>query len=258
MIAASPSPPPNCRGRVMHPQVTYAAQPHEPRGELASGQSVTVSVRVHIDQNGKLLDAQIAQSSHNHAIDLAALEAARRSRYAPGFSDCQAVQNYALLKTTFVNNDVAEDPQERASLKPPAGWNAALHHSLGTRFETVGYWQPPNGTSQHIVLSKTLSGGASLDGFAQWILRNERRLAGAQNVHDDGRIQICNGKQAGWQITMRTDYAGVQILSQEILAVAKTVGFIADYARLPGTAQNMAAIGALRSLCVVSDAQKNR
>jgi protein TonB len=68
--------------------------------ELGLGE-VSVLVRVTIGTNGGLIDAAIAQSSGNAAIDDAALRAARASTYAAKIVDCAPVQGAYIFDATF-------------------------------------------------------------------------------------------------------------------------------------------------------------
>lgn len=71
--------------------------------EMGLGE-VQVAVEVTIGPSGNLMDAKIAQSSNNMAIDQAALSAARGSTYAPKIVNCQPVVGTYLFKVTFDPN----------------------------------------------------------------------------------------------------------------------------------------------------------
>ena len=61
----------------------------------------TVLVQVVVDTNGNVERAQITQSSHNMAIDRAALRAARASQYEPRVIDCNAVEGTYVFRADF-------------------------------------------------------------------------------------------------------------------------------------------------------------
>lgn len=149
----------------MPPVVTYQAAPAFPRGTLNPGTSTKVVVKVTIGEDGQLKQATIAQTSRNMALDSAALDAARRSKYQPAFTDCSPVQQNALFAVSFFNNDVAPRSNEQATLQAPKGWISLHRVATGARFRTVGYWQPINDNSQHITLTRTASGGTTLNVF---------------------------------------------------------------------------------------------
>lgn len=64
-------------------------------------QAATALVKVTIGENGQLVDAKIQQSSGNNAVDQAALDAAKRSTYAPKFVSCKAVVASYIYKMVF-------------------------------------------------------------------------------------------------------------------------------------------------------------
>ena len=59
---------------------------------------MTVLVLVTVNADGSLVDARIQQSSHNAALDQAALRAARDSDYAPKIVNCQAATGTYILR----------------------------------------------------------------------------------------------------------------------------------------------------------------
>jgi TonB family protein len=72
-----------------------------PDGLRALGITGTTSVQVNIGPDGSLLGTYVVQSSGNELLDLEALRAARKARYAPGTSDCEPVAGAYLLEVQF-------------------------------------------------------------------------------------------------------------------------------------------------------------
>lgn len=64
-------------------------------------QPLTALVRVTIGANGDLLNAKIAQSTGNDAVDTSAHDAAKHSTYTPKFVSCKAVAASYIYKIVF-------------------------------------------------------------------------------------------------------------------------------------------------------------
>ncbi|HEV3155497.1 MAG TPA: TonB family protein [Candidatus Baltobacteraceae bacterium] len=64
-------------------------------------QTTTALVRVKIGTSGELLDERIAQSTGNDTLDQSALDAAKRSVYAPKLVDCKPVVAAYIFKVVF-------------------------------------------------------------------------------------------------------------------------------------------------------------
>ena len=67
----------------------------EPTKEMGLG-SVQFSVRVTVDQNGRVTGVSIEKSSTNEKLDASALRAARQSKYAPAIKNCAAVPGVVI------------------------------------------------------------------------------------------------------------------------------------------------------------------
>ncbi|MHB8434026.1 MAG: energy transducer TonB [Candidatus Tyrphobacter sp.] len=65
---------------------------------------VTVEIKVTVGASGTLQDATVYSSSHNMAIDQAALRAARESTYAPKLVNCVPTVGIYLFDVTFTMN----------------------------------------------------------------------------------------------------------------------------------------------------------
>jgi TonB family protein len=90
--AVTATPAPACANPNADAQVVDAVTPDYPDSarDLNLG-AVTVLVEVALGTQGQVLDAKVAQSSNNLAIDNAALRSARTSTYAPKIADCSPV-----------------------------------------------------------------------------------------------------------------------------------------------------------------------
>ncbi len=65
------------------------------------GQEGTVRVRAHIDEQGKLIDVSVAQSSGHTLLDDAALKTVRRWRFTPAMRDGQPVKGTIVVPIEF-------------------------------------------------------------------------------------------------------------------------------------------------------------
>lgn len=99
------TPKPSCATPYQDATATQTVTPDYPDSarEMGLGE-VQVAVQVTIGPSGNLMDAKIAQSSNNMAIDQAALSAARSSTYAPKIVNCQPVVGTYLFRVTFDPN----------------------------------------------------------------------------------------------------------------------------------------------------------
>lgn len=75
--------------------------PEEP--EDAAGIQATAQVQVTLDAVGHVTDARIYSSTGTMSLDRAAVEAARRSTYAPSIVDCQPAGGTYLFKVDFTS-----------------------------------------------------------------------------------------------------------------------------------------------------------
>lgn len=81
LAAAAPAAP--AAAMMEPPRFLSRAEPPYPRSSRRAGVEGTARVRLQLGSDGTLLAATIAASSGSPALDAAALEAARASRYAP-------------------------------------------------------------------------------------------------------------------------------------------------------------------------------
>lgn len=75
--------------------------PKYPRADKLAGRTGTVILLLEIDENGKLLNVSIRQSSGSRSLDAAAIQAARASKYLPAHDGERAVASRAEASYTF-------------------------------------------------------------------------------------------------------------------------------------------------------------
>jgi TonB family protein len=102
LLADTPSPGPSCAIPDRAPSVTRAEKPVYPASALDLGLGrVTVLVLVTVSPAGTASAAHITLSSHNMAIDYAALKAARESVYTPAVRNCEYVEGETTFEADF-------------------------------------------------------------------------------------------------------------------------------------------------------------
>lgn len=103
---AAPSPAATCDHPFVAAKVTAASQPVFPQAVKDEGfsQYAVSEIYVAIDKTGKLADAWVFASSGYPELDRAALDAAKRSRYAAPISYCQPVYGTYLFRADFAPN----------------------------------------------------------------------------------------------------------------------------------------------------------
>lgn len=69
----------------------------------AAGIQATAEVQVTLDAIGRVTDARIYSSTGTMSLDRAAVDAARRSTYAPSIVDCQPTGGTYLFKVDFAS-----------------------------------------------------------------------------------------------------------------------------------------------------------
>ncbi|MGA3036970.1 MAG: energy transducer TonB [Vulcanimicrobiaceae bacterium] len=77
--------------------------PAMPEIAIREGASGTVQIKVELDETGRLVAASVVSSSHNAALDEAALGAAQHSTYAATILNCKPVSGAYLFVVTFRN-----------------------------------------------------------------------------------------------------------------------------------------------------------
>jgi protein TonB len=95
------TPKPSCA----HPQSAAhtidTAEPDTPESARERGATGTATVRVDLAETGTVRGVAIAHSAGDPSLDAAALDAARRSTYAPEIEDCSARPGSYLFRVEF-------------------------------------------------------------------------------------------------------------------------------------------------------------
>lgn len=107
---AAPPPPPSpaptpARPACANPNVDAVATdkvtPEMPEIARQMGATGTAQIKVSLDENGKVTGISIYKSTGNRALDSAALDAAKQSKYAPEIKNCAKVAGTYLYTVAF-------------------------------------------------------------------------------------------------------------------------------------------------------------
>jgi protein TonB len=101
---ASPAPTPTkpaCAVPNSPASATEKATPETPETARQMGVSGTAQIKVNLDTNGDVVSASILTSTHNGALDKAALQAALQSKYSPEIDNCVKTSGSYLYIVTF-------------------------------------------------------------------------------------------------------------------------------------------------------------
>ena len=85
---------------IQEPEVDHLAGATYPAGAQGSGKHATVTIRVLVDENGRVVDAKIRDSG-GADFDIAALDAARRTTFFPATRDDIAGRMWTELSFEF-------------------------------------------------------------------------------------------------------------------------------------------------------------
>jgi len=94
-------PPPTCATPYRDATVTNAQMPDYPAIARRLGNTGTVVVIVGLSTAGAVSSASVLVSSGSPYLDAAALEAARKSRYAPQIFRCEPISGHYLFRADF-------------------------------------------------------------------------------------------------------------------------------------------------------------
>ena len=94
-------PRPACSQPYAEARTIDAVVPEAP--EDAAGLTGSAQVQVTLDDRGRVTDARIYLSTGFMALDRAAVDAARRSTYAPQVVDCEPLGGTYLFKVDFAS-----------------------------------------------------------------------------------------------------------------------------------------------------------
>jgi len=86
---------------VIQPRVTRRARPVYPTVAARLNREASVDVQVLVDENGKVIDAMINGEKHKFGFDEAALDAARKSSFAPANKDGVPVKMWTTIRFEF-------------------------------------------------------------------------------------------------------------------------------------------------------------
>lgn len=103
---ASPAPTPTkpaCAVPNAQAVATQKVTPDMPEIARQMGASGTAQVKVTLDANGNVTAATISTSTHNSALDKAAIQAAQQSKYKPDIVNCVPTAGSYLYVVTFEN-----------------------------------------------------------------------------------------------------------------------------------------------------------
>lgn len=103
---ATPAPTPTrpaCAVPNASAQTTQKVTPDMPEIARQMGASGTAQVKVSLDANGNVTNASIYTSTHNAALDKAAVQAAQQSKYRPDIVNCVPTAGSYLYVVTFEN-----------------------------------------------------------------------------------------------------------------------------------------------------------
>ena len=101
---ATPAPTPTkaaCAVPNAPAQATQKVTPDMPEIARQMGASGTAQIKVSLDANGAVTGTTVYTSTHNSALDKAALQAAQQSRYSPEIDNCVKTAGSYLYVVTF-------------------------------------------------------------------------------------------------------------------------------------------------------------
>jgi protein TonB len=104
--APTPAPTPTkpqCTNPNVDAVATDKVTPEMPEIARQMGATGTAQIKVDLDESGKVLGAAVYKSTNNRALDQAALQAAKQSRYAPEVKNCVKIAGSYLYTVTFEN-----------------------------------------------------------------------------------------------------------------------------------------------------------
>ncbi len=81
--------------------VVYAPSPEYPADARSKRWEGTVRIKVYVDENGLVQDAQVAVSSGSSSLDQAALDCLRTWRFRPAYQDGRPVAMWATVPVVF-------------------------------------------------------------------------------------------------------------------------------------------------------------
>lgn len=95
------TPKPVCSAPLVDASTIEKYTPEMPAAARDAGLSGTTQVKVDLSASGTVVDASVAVSSGSTILDVAAIQAAKRTTYAPKVVDCQRVPGSYLFRVEF-------------------------------------------------------------------------------------------------------------------------------------------------------------
>jgi TonB family protein len=83
------------------PEVVYYAKPRYPLKAAKQGIQGKAIVAVTVAQDGSVLDVELYNSSGDSALDMSAIEAAKKFKFKPAIKDGKAIQSTVTLPVAF-------------------------------------------------------------------------------------------------------------------------------------------------------------
>ena len=102
--APSPTPKPACSAPYLEAATIQKYAPEMPAMAKEQGLTGTAQVEVNLSAAGQVLGAKIYASTGSSVLDAAAVEAAKRTTYAPKVVDCDRVPGSYLFRVDFESN----------------------------------------------------------------------------------------------------------------------------------------------------------
>ena len=102
--APTATPKPVCSSPYADAATIAKFTPETPQIALDQGLSGVAQVKVDLSADGRVLDASIFASTGSSILDHAAVDAAKRTTYAPKIVDCARVPGSYLFRVEFQNN----------------------------------------------------------------------------------------------------------------------------------------------------------
>jgi hypothetical protein len=138
-------------------------------------------------------------------------------------------------------------------LTPPEGWNPHPTAAHSGAFKADRLWVGPDHKSVILTAHLDLTDLGALDLNSLDALVHQGMIveAGANNVQPSTHVKICGGKQDGTltKVTIASTKAPAVKVIEEVALALSDRGYIAEYVRRDGVAEDPAAMRSLLTLC---------
>ncbi|HTU69198.1 MAG TPA: TonB family protein [Candidatus Baltobacteraceae bacterium] len=211
--------------------------------------ATTATVGVETDATGAVTSVWIAVSSGNDDLDHAALDAARKSKFAPALVNCIAVASSFGVQEDFVPESAvvpytvmtpSAPVVRKPFFTPPRGWKPFT--PTGTPDPNWQFF-----ASWYLARSSLfLEGGATTDTVDSFHQRVERDLiATGARIITDRAVLTCKGTQTGWLLVYTIRDLGYA----EITAFAPSAEYDVTYETYDRVPPSDDVMASLTSLC---------